>query len=546
MGAKSYEGLKPTDREAVVTELFNYQDKRCYICGKTISLTEPVDVDHIKATDLGGIDGKNNWGLTHASCNRSKSNRDLDLQRYLTGFQEARSLHANSGKSDETFNLGVALDRAKGASHETEGSIEKDENGIEYFQTNWKASGSQIATRIPVQTDPNNLKVKSFVGLIPAEYVFHDAEMNPRSIVDLDGFIEEFYRGNPQLLPSLAHLTLDQMGKGKVLVFDGQHKAAAQIFLGHRFLYLRVFINPDLKMLRKTNFGAHTKLAQIHFPAVIEDKVGYDIFNHAFESYVADSDRNAASESSFLRTLGKEERDEMKRHFKGYLKFRVLSTMGSESGQFFEYVEKVSARSKSKPLAYETVRKAFFENFLCLYDTDEKIDKTIQMRDLERDNLIRLLKLFADKALKGAFDMSKGIYKLEDRLATDTSIRDPHLRAYRICRSAPLIIVMRQFKEAMSQLLALKNRYENPSWSKPKPLWAKIEEEDWKSLGKMLDFILVHKVWIERNPNHIRNLQDTRQNSWEEILIRGRFPGATESVYDPIHSGALVRHASGA
>jgi hypothetical protein len=77
---------------------------------------------------------------------------------------------------------------------------------------------------------------------------------------------------------------------------------------------------------------------------------------------------------SYFHTLAKEDRSEMRGHFQGYLKFRVMSTAGAENGHFFDYVETVSARSKTKPLAYETVRKAIFNNFLCLYETDTPIE----------------------------------------------------------------------------------------------------------------------------------------------------------------------------
>src|SRR5438874_1289943 len=83
------------------------------------------------------------------------------------------------------------------------------------------------------ESDLNNPRMVSFTTQLPIEYLYHDASINPRSIVDLEQFIEEFYRGNPQLLPSLAHLDLTN-GRGRVMLFDGQHKAAAQLFLGHR------------------------------------------------------------------------------------------------------------------------------------------------------------------------------------------------------------------------------------------------------------------------------------------------------------------------
>ncbi len=85
---------------------------------------------------------------------------------------------------------------------------------------------------------------------------------------------------------------------------------------------------------------------------------------------------------------------------------------------------------------------------------------------------------------------------------------------------------MRELREAMAQLLSIRGRYRDPAWRKEQVLWADFEESDWVAVDRMLDVILSHKVWIERNEANIRVLQDTRQKSWEDILIRGTLPGA--------------------
>jgi len=547
MGTPAFERLPKDERGQVINELYEYQKGLCYICEDLIDLTQPVDVDHIRSLDRGGIDTRNNWGLTHAHCNRTKGNRDLDLQRYIVRFQKARRSHLLMGQGEDTFTVGVALRIHGGAKRETAGRIEKESGGGETLVTTWEVTGKIATIRLPIHVDLNNPSIKAVTALVPIEYIFHDSDINPRSIVDLEPFIEEFYRGHPQLLPSLAHLVLDQKdGRGRIFLFDGQHKAAAQLFLGNRLLYLRIFLNPDIKLLKMTNFGAHTKLAQIHFPMAIQDKVGHDIFRPALEEYLNSlSDRSSIRESSYFYGLSKEERSEMRAHFQGYLKFRIVSAMGTEGGQFFDYVETVSARSKTKPLAYETVRKAIFNNFLCLYDTDVPIDLALEMRDQERDNLVFLLNLFTNKVLSNQFDLSKGIYKIEERLASDPSIRDPHLRAYRLCRQAPLIVVMRELRDAIAQLLSIRGRYQDAGWYKEQVLWADLDESDWASVRKMLDVILLHKVWIERNEVYTRVLQDTRQKSWEDILIRGTLPGATQPVYEPLNHAVLLRYASG-
>jgi hypothetical protein len=548
LSIKAFEKLPKNEQKQIVDQMHAYQKGLCYICEEHIDLTQPVDVDHIRSKDQGGIDdSRNNWGLTHAHCNRAKSNRDLDLQRYLTRFQRARRGHLASGQSEDMFTVGVALSIHGGAKRETAARVERDTEGNEHLIITWEVGGQITTSRVPIQVDQNNPSVKSITAMVPIEQLFHDSDINPRSIVDLEPFIEEFYRGHPQLLPSLAHLTLDgnDAGRARIMLFDGQHKAAAQVFLGNRVLYLRVFLNADLKLLKSTNYGAHTKLAQIHFPMAIQDKVGHDIFRPAQEDYLNQhEDRSTLRESSFFKALTKEERAEMRGHFQGYLKFRVVSAADVEGGKFFEYVETVSARSKTKPLAYETVRKAIFNNFLYLHETDVPIKLALEMRDRERDNLVALLRLFTQKVLSGSFDLSKGIYKIEEKLSTDPSIRDSHLRAYRLCRQAPLIVVMRELRNAMAQLLSLRGKYKDPAWLKEQVLWADIDDKDWAAVGKMLNAIISHKVWIERNELNIRYLQDTRQGSWEDILIRGTLPDATEPVYEPLNQATLLKYAS--
>ena len=79
----------------------------------------------------------------------------------------------------------------------------------------------------------------------------------------------------------------------------------------------------------------------------------------------------------------------------------------------------------------------------------------------------------------------------------------------------------------------------------PQGLWATIQKDDWTAVGKMLDLIVSHKVWIERNPKNALILQDTRQKSWEDILVRGTFPNAPQPVYEPLNQATRLKHITG-
>jgi hypothetical protein len=73
--------------------------------------------------------------------------------------------------------------------------------------------------------------------------------------------LRSFYAGRPQLHIALGWWTPEESDEGALKVFDGQHKAAVRILLGVKELPVRVFVEPDLKVLLQANTNAGDTLA---------------------------------------------------------------------------------------------------------------------------------------------------------------------------------------------------------------------------------------------------------------------------------------------
>ena len=514
------------ERKELIKRLYKMQGGKSYISGKKIDLRiDEVEIDHIVSLDRGGIDNESNWGLVLKSENRSKGNRDLQLMRYIYEFRKHREKYV-SEKKDFTF--GNALNEFYPNRQKVKVQIENERVILSY-------KGGENITKLeyPIITDERDKNIQSFVGMLPFEILFHDPTINPRSIVDLEPMIEEFYNKNPQLFPSLALLEMDDDRNGKIMVFDGQHKAAAQLYVRSRKLFVRVFINVDRNKIKRTNFRAHTILAQIHFPQLITDKVGHDLFKLEFEPYLEKVDWEEESESSFLK------RENISEEYRGYLsnwlKYRVLIGENGERHRILDYVETVSSRSKKYPLSYDTLSKSFLK-LLLLSPANEKLLVTRKYREMELKNLQKLMEIFVEEVLNKKFDLGMGIYKLEERLEEDpNSIPDEHLIAYRMCRAPAMVVWVTELKKAISRLLKSRDKYYKNEWSEKRILWAEIGDEEWKIIRNMIKVIWMHQVWKQKeNKDVLLALRSTRQMDWKEILLDGRLPGREERLFGPL------------
>jgi hypothetical protein len=138
-----------------------------------------------------------------------------------------------------------------------------------------------ITYKIPLFYDKLS-DLRYFFILLPIEYIFHDERINPRGISPrIRGLLDDFLSKHPQLHISLGWIKLDDHGV-RVQIFDGKHKAVAQMLLGIRKLPVRVFLNPDLERLLETNTRAGTTLRQVAFDKSVQRYLDWekkDIFS---------------------------------------------------------------------------------------------------------------------------------------------------------------------------------------------------------------------------------------------------------------------------
>ena len=217
--------LSQKARETLIRELWEKQNHKCFVSGKEIDLElhkDSIDIDHVIAISKGGSDDPSNFALELSSPNRSKSDKDLNYARSVWNYRNLEEKIQN--ERNESPNLEDVLKLYDGSKFELEYKIE---NGFIRF-TYSRMKKSEIIS-LPIYKDSLS-NFEYFFVTLPIEYIFHDEKINPRKInSSITKLMDEFYNGYPQLQVSLGYIS-DTNGKSKVMLFDGQHKAAAQIF----------------------------------------------------------------------------------------------------------------------------------------------------------------------------------------------------------------------------------------------------------------------------------------------------------------------------
>ncbi|MDV6348850.1 HNH endonuclease signature motif containing protein [Nitrosomonas sp. Is35] len=526
--------LKPDERQVLIAKLHSLQHGNCFICEQAIDLEihkDFLDVDHVVPLNDRGKDDPVNFALTHASCNRSKQASNLEVARVLHRFKQLKEKLANENRSP---NLGDLLQNASGGNYKLDFKL--SENIITYSMGEL---GDNSLHSLPVYQDELS-GFRFFFANIPIQYLAHDDHINPRTIgPNISKLVEEFYKKRPQLHVPLAWMN-SESGKSAIHVFDGQHKAAAQIMLGARALPVRVFIDPDHDTLITTNTNAGTTLKQVAFDKSVQRHLGSSLYQDRIQRFLKETGR-PEDDLSFS------ERD-LVNHFKGqskeikrYILDAVRNGVTSDSGnRLRDYID-LGGRGKESPLSYSTIEKTFYSFFIY----QEVLDTPINFRAEEGENpriveckqILHLMNLIAELIYIDKFDPEVGTDKIESKLQKGETFAHDHLRAYRMSKE--------EIVYNWLQLVGQVARTYFITLGRPDPMGRLFQipfpDQVWENIRKFLENLMAMPLWVNTD------LSDTvfggKQNNgfWKTVFETGRTPQGMTVLAQPLNLIEMIR-----
>ena len=485
--------LSREERDSLINSLLNSQHGNCFICSKPIDSylhATNIDIDHVEPIAVGGKDGPENFAVTHESCNRSKQASDLRVARILASFDDIVNSIESQNRSP---NLGDVLERYGGAAYQL--PIRLTDTAI---TISFPDIGRNEKLTFPVYTDQLSGFRYAFLNL-PIQYLHHDSHINPRALgSNLRKLIEEFHRKRPQLHVSLGWVDTSEGHKTKVRLFDGQHKAAAQCLLGASSLPVRVFLDPDMDVLLTTNTVAGTTLRQVAFDKSVQRNLGSALLADRMDRYRRDrrleDDDESFSEQDLVNHFKGESR-EMRRYVVDRVRVGVTAHVDN---QLRDYIE-AGGRGTSRPLSYSAVEGTFYSFFICqeMLTTafNYRYEEGTNPRQLEIEQIVRLMNIVADKIFVGKFDYARGTARIENDIVKGKEVPEPHLRAFRMAREEVIHNWLRNAGKIVNAYFISTGQ----PIDEHKLFQYQIPEVCWGNIEKFIDALIRLPLWVNRD-----------------------------------------------
>lgn len=314
-----------------------------------------------------------------------------------------------------------------------------------------------------------------FYANIPVEFIGNDSDLQPRPLrLPSLWSLYRHFLANTQLAPSVCRIT----GEGKILLFDGQHKAAAQVWAGRQTIECKVYLNPDSRKLKETNLAAHGPFRQMSFYSHELMSKYADIFGEDWAEYMeADGQKSEAGFFSFLVKT----KNKTKARARNEISLAIFNQIIEHSNCKLSGYLAEKHRGRKQPLTFARLQKTFFQNMLMPPPVEDEFESENDMRGLERLNLVKFLNIVVEEGLDGRWSPERN----------DAA----HRRAERIFSAGAVRAWVILLRDAINQHL---HHYtdEQRRWF----FYRSIADSEFDYFRSFVKKVFAHKLWDDPDP----------------------------------------------
>ena len=340
----------------------------------------------------------------------------------------------------------------------------------------------------------------------------HSQGLQPRYLI-FDKVFQMFrhFQHYPVLQPSIGRID-----GNKIVLFDGQHKVASLLWTGRRDFECKIYINPNLEVLNQANISAHDKFAQTRFfSSIMVLKLGAQ-FGKDFEDYKNTENGQEKTEQGFIEYISTKDlvqtKAEIKNKFRSYLYNSILE---NDENKWKPLVSTGNRGSKEQPITLDMLTKSIFAHFLYTEPLQDNILSEKYKRDVESENIVRLMNLLFEKTL---------INWNPSASQNDTE----QIKLSRMFSSKSIMAWSELFKDAISAKLEIYDTDE-----KSKVFYRQLEDSDFEKIDQIIIRLVNWQMWDSPKDSEIDKMISNNKSTlkqWlkDKGLSTGYLMGASE------------------
>lgn len=531
MASKFLNSLSQDDYEKLTLKLVDIQNYFCFICGEKIDRElQSTNIDHIIPLANKGKDSEDNFALTHESCNKSKQDADLNITRILHKLKLVQD--EIQEKENRGASLKHILNHFGGSKYDFKYKIENNNLTYSFSETN-----DISICKTPIFVDALSGEKTCFIE-VPIEYIFHDELINPRNLnTSISMLIKEFHKGNPQL-----HLSIARIDKNKLKIFDGQHKAVAQILLGIKKIPIRAFINPDIDRLIETNTNAGSTLRQIAFDKSIMRQLNNTLYYERVKKFQIDHglviDDYSFSEQQLVEYFKGEYN--LKKYIIDSIKHSITY---SDENKLKDYID-FEGKAKNLPISYSAFDKSFLTLFIdskLILNTpiNYKSDEGLNPREIEIKQLVYLFNLVAEEIYIGKFNPEVGVSRIEQKIIgkRDLDIKDEHLTAFRISKEEIMYNWLLYLRNAIVSYFTLTGKI----YETNKLFQFSFDDQLWINIRNFIVNLKNLPLWKNRGMASTIFSGKNTYDYWKTVFDTAKSPDGAQVLAKPLNFIEMIK-----
>jgi len=286
-----------------------------------------------------------------------------------------------------------------------------------------------------------------------------------------------FYRHfqtNTQLAPSICRIDESRT----LLLFDGQHKAAAQIWSGRSLIDCLVFINPDPIALKETNLEAHGKFRQMSFYSHELMKKYADICGEDWDQYMeSEGEKSELGFFNFLHNTRQKTRANAINEISLSMYNEIINSPKNQLSAFLSERN----RGRKQPLTFSRLKKTIFKEMLVPPPIPDEFESPSDYRKEEKKNLVKLMNIIAEEGLEGKWDPERNDnqHKKAQKIFSAGAVR-----AWTILLKDTINQHMRHYTEDKRKVF----------------LYRQISDSDFEYFKQFTNKLFSHNIWDDPDP----------------------------------------------